>query len=425
MRRSVFFFVILTMLFAGYTNHADAQFFKKLFGGKGKPKEQRKTSREIPVVVKPVKKKDFIYPVSVKKKRYQIDVLVPLYLNELVVGSKPVYKGRIPERAAPGIDFYHGIKLATDSLNSSGYELDVHVHDIMDSSESINALIKNKVLESSDLIIGAIQSQQIPAIAEYAKKKQINFISALSPADGGVKNNPFFTLLQPSLLSHCEWIADKTINKPSHRKPLVFYRTSSSNDETAFKDLGIKDGSAQKLLCNVLPTRQTLASYLDSAKTNVIIVAILDVNYAEKLLQNLKDYFPAYKFEVYGMPSWRNAAILKKPELLTGFEINITAPYYFDMNSSSAKAIAGMYKKETGSGKISEMVYRGYETMFFYANMLNAYGTIFNEKYPDKTYLFTNFDVKLRMDNNSNLLYQENRHIFLYKYVDGNSSVQP
>lgn len=427
MKRGVLLFVTLTILCACYTNEADAQFLKRLFGGKDKKtKEQKKTVKDKPVAAKQIKKREFTYPESVKKKRYRIDVFASLYLNELVVDNKAIYKNKIPDRAVQGIDFYEGVKLASDSLNSLGYQLDVHVHDVTDTNESPAVLIKTKVLESSDLIIGAVQSQHISILAGFAKKHNINFISSLSPSDAGIKDNPYFTLLQPSLYTHCEWISDKAMMKKGSRKPVVFYRTSVPNDETAFRNLNIKDGAAQTLVCNVMPTKLTLSTYLDSTETNTIVVAILDITYAEKLLQSLQNYFPGYTFEIYGMPSWRYASMLKRRDFLVGSVINITAPFCFDAGTPSALAVAGMYKKETGLNKPSEMVYRGFETMFYYANILSAYGTIFNDKYRDNNaFLFTKFDVKLRWDKENNLLYDENKHLYHYRFSDGSSSVQP
>jgi hypothetical protein len=78
-----------------------------------------------------------------------------------------------------------------------------------------------------------------------------------------------------------------------------------------------------------------------------------------------------------------------------------------------------MYKQNY-SGKISESVFRGYETMFWYAGLLKKYGTHFNEKYSENPPApFSQFDIQAAHDKRNKVLYYENRHIFLSTYEGG------
>src|SRR5687768_10734995 len=113
MRRIAGLFLLMTVLMLGYSNPADAQFWKKIF----KKEEKRKKPVKKPVVKKPdppkpvKKKREVNYPVSEKKNGYRVDVLVPLYLDELVKDDKPTFKGKVPEKAAGGMEFYEGLQL--------------------------------------------------------------------------------------------------------------------------------------------------------------------------------------------------------------------------------------------------------------------------------------------------------------------------
>lgn len=428
MKNSLLVFCTFTVLLLLPAKQAEAQFWKKLFK-KEEPKHKtpvrKPPVKEKPVVVKPPKKKNIELAESEKKSRYRVDILVPLYLSELVKDGKPVYKGKIPEKASAGLDFYDGIKLAADSLNTLGYSIDVYVHDIMDPEHTVEKLAKNKVLDSSDLIIGAVQSQQIPVVADIARRKKINFISTISPSDGGVSNNPYFTLLQPSLQSHCEWIMNEVKRKYHKTEPIMFYRTGNTNDENAYKYLtNNKDKKWNKLSCNTIPTQQQLASFFDSTKTNVIVMSIIDYSYSEKILQDLYTYFPTYNFEVYGMPSWRSMPSLRKPDAYPNVAVYITVPFYYDPSTPNGQKLANKYKALAGSSRPGEFVYRGYETMFWYAYLLKKYGTIFNEQISDNSFSpFTKFEVKPQWDDNEELLYNENKHIYLYRYQSSSYSV--
>ena len=80
-----------------------------------KPKVLEKQKAE-----KVKKKREIEYPQSIAKERYRIDVLLPLYLDELVKEDKPTFKGKVPEKAQPGINFYEGVNLAVDTLTNMG-----------------------------------------------------------------------------------------------------------------------------------------------------------------------------------------------------------------------------------------------------------------------------------------------------------------
>ncbi len=372
---------------------------------------------------RPVKKKRVAsYPKTTMKSIYRIDVLVPMYLDELVKGGTVTFKDKIPDKALPGMSFYEGINIAADSLKKAGFNIDIYIHDVASASESPDLLVKGK-LDSADLIIGAVLSKDIPVLAEYANKKHVNFISALSAADGGVKDNPYFTLVQPSLKSHCEWIVDDAAKKFPGQKVVLLYRKSPEVDDNAYRYITKYDDVAKihlkKLDCKSIPARENLLKLIDTTRPNVIIVSILDNAYADSLLKELSVDFPYTHFEVYGMPSWNSIASLNRKNAFPNLSVNVTCPFNFDLSSVSGKYVARTYKRDYG-GKPAELVYRGYETLFWYANLLKQYGTIFNEKYADNASApFTIFEVKPQWDKDGNIFYQENTHIFLSTYEGG------
>lgn len=421
MKRTACLILWLSLLFAGISQPAQAQFWKKWFK-KEQPRrkpvpKKRSVVKEKP---KPVKKKkhEVTYPVTQVKTRYRVDVFAQLYLDELVKNNKATFKGKLPSKAEAGMEFYEGVKIAADTLTLLGYNIDVYVHDVMTPGGAPETLIKNKTLDSTDLIIGAVPSQFIPALAAFAKNKNVNFISALSPSEADIKDNPYFTLLQPSLQTHCEWIMNVLARK-NIKKPLVFYRDNAV-DRNAYIYLAAANDNIQKLLVNTLPTREQLMPFFDSASTNTVVIAVLDQAYAGKLLKQLNGLFPGYRFEVYGMPSWSGMSSLKKAGAYPNATVYVTEPFYYDITTASGQQLSNVYKRDYGSNHPGDLVYRGYETLYWYAYLLNKYGTIFNEKTGDNNAApFTRFDIKTQWDKDDNLLYNENQHINLYRYEDG------
>jgi hypothetical protein len=431
MKHKIGIAIILTLLFCVSPRETQAQFWKKWFK-KEEPKRPARPKKPGPAdnkqPTKPVTKKrpDKVeYPSTVVKARYRIDLLLPLYLNELVKNDKVVYKDKLPEKAISGVNFYEGVRMAADSLTKMGYAVDIHVHDITEPGLTPDAIIKKSTLDSSDLIIGGLQSSQLMPVAKYAEEKHINFVSAFSPSDGDVLNNPYFTILQPTLYTHCRRIRDVVLKKHAGKNTLLFYRTNPSVDSAAYSNIIWEhERDFKKLSINTLPQQKQLASLLDSTGTNVIIMPVLDHVYAESVITQLSDLFPNYSFEVYGMPSWKSITSVRKSEAYPNISVSFTQPFYYDISTAAGQTLSAGYKREFG-GKVSEMVFRGYETLFWYVYLLKRYGTIYNPKQTDNGgSIFTRYEVKPQWNNKQELLYNENEHLYFYRYQSGSYTIE-
>lgn len=408
------------LIFTVPLHKAQAQFWKKRKTEKrhfAPPKP--KIKEESLAAAKPVKKKEVIYPKTVIKNSYRIDVLLPLYLNELVADDKPVNKNYIPEKAITGVNFYEGIKIAADTLFKQGYNLDIHIHDIADPELYPDKIVKNGTLDGTDLLIGAVQSYQIKPFTDYAKAHQINFISILSPADADVTDNPYFTILQPTLITHIKKLRADIFKKYPNQNVLLFYRTNPNVDSTAFRfAYENEENKFTKLPVNKLPSFAQLNTLFDSTRTNIIFIPILDYNYAQSIIEKLNELFPNYRFEVFGLPSWRFISSIKKVNAFPNIGVNYTNPFYYDMSDKYCLDVVKAYKANF-SGKITELTLRGYETIMWYAYLLKRYGTIFNEKVQDNNVTFSKYEVETQWTTDNDLLYNENTHYYIYRYQDG------
>ncbi len=396
---------------------------KKHKNKKGAKEDESKKARATKEIINKMPK----YVPTKMKQRYRIDILVSLYLDDLAKANGRTEKAKIKEKASAGVSFYEGITMAADSLKKAGFNIDIYIHDITTASELPATLIGSGKLDSTDLIIGALQAKDITLFADFAKKKHVNFVSALSATDAGVKDNPYFTLLQPSLRSHCQWIAANITNKYAEKKVSLLYRTSNQPDSNAYKYLtgeNPKKSKFQSLLCNQLPDKKSLATIIDSTRPNVLIVSVLDGAYADSLLHALSVDFPGTHFTVYGMPSWNGIASIKKAHAFPNMSINITYPFNFSTTTGMVPVIDRNCTNDYDHGA-TELNYRAYETLFWYAALLKNYGTIFNEKYSDNsTAPITKFEVKMQWDKAGNILYNENNHIFISTFEGGVNKVE-
>ncbi|MCB0696577.1 MAG: hypothetical protein KDC07_04390, partial [Chitinophagaceae bacterium] len=371
------------------------------------------------------KKPPSIYPPSDIKERYRIDVLAPLYLSELVQDGKVVDKTKLPDKVIPSLKFYEGMVLATDTLKKLGYKFDLYIYDVADELESPATLVNTDAFMGSDLILGILSSKDFPLIANYAKKHHINFVSALSPSNHSVSDNPYFMMIQPTLETHCDAVEQFIYKKNGIITPLLFYRTTVSVDNVALSNFVTNNAiEFKKVPCDEMPTRDQLLPLLSKDIKNVIVMPILNDKYVDGILLRLNQWFPDYQFEVWGMPSWDNMISLKKADAYPNIVIYFTSPFYFDPSTASGQAVMNAYKRKY-VGKADNMVFRGYETMLWYANLLKRYGTIFNEHLWDTGGApFTRYEIKPETNEKGDIMYYENKHVYLYRYQGSSYMVE-
>lgn len=423
-RTGIFLLGLLALSLCATTS--DAQLFRK----KKKPVKKatyiprdavkRPTAAKTPP---PPKKKEFQYPPTVMKDRYRVDLLAPFYLGELVQDNK--VKGKLPDKVMASLKFYEGVTLAVDTLKKMGYRFDVYVYDVADELENPATLVNTDAFKGSDLVLGVLSSGDFPMVSKYANRNNINFVSALSPSSQGVTDNPYFTMLQPTLETHCQAIEAFIYKKHGNISPLMMYRTSVSVDKNAMGYF-TKDNAIEYKLLTVdeMPTKVMIQPYLFKERKNVVVMPILSDAYAEQLIVKLYEWFPEYEFEVWGMPSWDNMPSLKRSDAYPNVAVYFTNPFYFDQNTPAGQNVLRAYRSKYG-GKADNMVFRGYETMFWYAYLLKKYGTIFNINLWDNGgAIFTKYDIKPALDAEKKIMYNENKHLYLFRYQSSSYMVE-
>ena len=68
------------------------------------------------------------------------------------------------------------------------------------------SLISSHALDSLQLIIGSVKDEEYGQLARFALQKNIPFISATYPNDGGITENPYLVIVNSTLKAHCEAI---------------------------------------------------------------------------------------------------------------------------------------------------------------------------------------------------------------------------
>lgn len=362
--------------------------------------------------------------------RPKLAIFAPLYLDSAFDASGNYrYDKSFPKFMNAGVDFYEGAQLALDTLAKEHIPLDVQIYDTRNAKETLGQMLDDSSMEHVGLIIGQVSSTgELQQLAAAAQKKNIPFIDANYPNDGGITNNPSLVILNSTLRTHCEGIY-RYLQRNYATKSLVFFRKNGAQEDRLkgyFTELDKKtNGVPLKINYVTLDdnfSAPDVAAALDSMRLTVCIAGSLDDAFGMRLCQLLAG-LKSYQTKVIGMPTWANLD-WTRPDY-SGEEIVYTTPFYINQQDTVVKSIQQIFKTRFYS-RPSEMVFRGYETVYRFGHLLvlhgkNLSGSIGENKFK----VFTDFEILPVFLNRQTMTldYFENKKLYFIKNLDGSTMV--
>lgn len=355
--------------------------------------------------------------------RYKIAVIAPVYLDSVFSSDQYKFgKKNLPKYILPGLEFYNGMQLAIDSLNAENAPIEVLFYDSKSSSTSLQELVAQEEFQSVSLIIASFTNRnEIKPLADFAFEKNIPLISSTFPNDGGTTANPFFALVNPTMNTHIEGIYHYVhknfpienillMRKRGIMEDMIQSILQNANKKTIGIPLKLK---TIELTDNF--TSKQVTENLDSSKKSIIIFGTLNENFSlqlSKVLSSLKNY----QTILIGMPTWDGIKDIGK-----GLEIIYSSPYNFSKTDKLMLRLSEKYKTKY-AGRPTEMVLKGYESMFHFSKLLMKHGKDLINQLSDKEFtLFNQFDFQSIKVKKENTLpdYLENKKLYFIRKIDG------
>ena len=367
--------------------------------------------------------------------KYHIAVFLPLYLDSAFdAAGNYRFDQNFPKYFNPGLEFYEGLELAMDSLRKTGASLDLTVYDTRSSSKSIEQILEDTAFSKIQLMLGDVNATELRLLANAARSMNIPFINVNFPNDGGVTNNPEFVILNTTLHAHCEAIY-KFIQRNWATSNILYLRKAGTQEDRLHNDFAEieKNTSSVPLKMkyvnvdnNVDP--RSLIPLMDSNLKTVVLVGSLDENFGKAVCAKLAPLSKTYPMKVLGMPTWDAVTDFNTPAY-ADLEIYYTTPFYVNPADSLVIAIQQYFKTRFYS-RPSDMVYRGYETLLHFGQILAANrGRIDGSIGMRKFKIFNDFDIQPVFTNRESgnqtsgtitLQYLENKKLYYVKKVNGN-----
>ena len=358
--------------------------------------------------------------------RLRLAIFAPLYLDSAfdATGNYRYDKG-FPKFINPGLEFYEGAQMALDTLAKEHVKLAVQIYDTRNAKESLQQLLDDSSMDHVGLIIGQVgNTGELQQLAAAALKKNIPFIDANYPNDGGITNNPSLVILNSTLRTHCEGIY-RYLQRNYPTKSLVFFRKNGAQEDRLkgyFTDLDKKtNGVPLKIKYVTLDDNfgaSDVSAALDDEALTVCIAGSLDDAFGIRLCQTLAG-LKNFQSKVIGMPTWDNLD-WTKPEY-GGEEIVYTTPFYNNPQDTLIKTIQQVYKARFYS-RPTDMVFRGYETVYRFGHLLDLHGKNLSGSIGENKFkVFTDFEILPVFLNRQTMTldYFENKKLYFIKNLDG------
>ncbi|MBL0357010.1 MAG: ABC transporter substrate-binding protein [Chitinophagaceae bacterium] len=365
-----------------------------------------------------------------KLKTYRVGIFAPLYLDSVFSAAGNFrYTQGMPKFITPAVDFINGIQIGLDSLKLDNANIEAYIYDTKSYTTPLQNLIKSKKLDSLDLILGPVRDQEYRQLADFALAKNIPFISAAYPNDGGISSNPFVVILNSTLRAHCEAIYSYILQSHGTDKIYLCRKKGQQEERVAgyFKSMNNQDGkpllSIQTINFDSTISAELLKKKLDSNRQSIIIGGSLDESFASGLAYACNDLYQQYPITLIGMPNWDAFKSLSKKDEFEEFPIYFTTPYYNSKSDGYSRMLIDGYKKKL-KGNPSDMAFKGFECAQLFIKLISRYPNDFMSHINDKSQkIFTEYNFKPVSIKGTSTIpdYFENKHLYFMRILNGNT----
>ena len=285
------------------------------------------------IPIKIIRKKP-LFNLLKSNKKLDVALLLPFYknLNDTLVASfkkKDAADKVILGKSNMALDFMQGITLALDSLEKLGLNINLVVYDTRNDSLKVVEIIKSKILDTVDIIIGPIYSKNMQLVCDkYGNDKDKIIISPLSKSSDFLKGNPSSVQINTPFKIQSKIITKCIEEKYKHIDITICYED---------KEKGLAS-YMQRILSKKLKNikkMEMVFTHIDSIReqfldSQIIILPSYDRAFVSKMLSSLGGIDSS--FVVFGLSNLKNYDHLDIDNLMH-LDVHFPDPYYFNKHT--------------------------------------------------------------------------------------------
>jgi len=315
--------------------------------------------------------------------KFKVALMLPLFINEN--NSSSTTSSKYYKNTEKFFEFYQGFLIAIDRLKKSGVSIELFVYDTQRSLSKVQDILNKSELETVDLIIGPVYSENFKLAANFAQQHKINIVSPVPQSSSSlVKTNPFIFMTNPSQGTKIANISKYLAN--SYDRSIIVIHNGTKQEEKSielFKSHLVKTFASYENI-NEIVFKQVnykiskIDGVLDALSIgldNIVLIPSNDEAFITDIVTRLNFNKNRYKITIYGMKSWesfRNIQI----EYLANLNCHYGTTSYIDYNNKTIKNFLYQYTNAFNEepGLYS---YLGYDISYYFLNVMKKYGKHF------------------------------------------------
>ena len=358
--------------------------------------------------------------------KYRVAIFAPLYLDSAFSAGKLKNPRVLPRQSMPAAEFVQGAQIALDTLNTRGKTIEAFIYDSKSATRNVAWLIRYRMLDSMDLIIGSVKDPEYSQLAHFAAQRKIPFVSSTFPNDGGVRSNPYLLIVNSTLQAHCESIFSYLVQKYGADNIYLAKRKNENRIENIFKTINQAEGkpllNIRSLVLDTSVTTYQLKTLVDTSRPSIIIGATLDEFFATKLATAMYPIQKTNNLSLIGMPNWDGFRSLYKKDAFKDFPVKYTTPHYDLKTGAFGRFLTDNYFHLYRAAP-TDMAFKGFETTYYFMNILLQYGrSEFMNHLNEPAFAgFHEFNFRPVYFNKQSTTpdYYENRRLFIMQILNG------
>lgn len=321
------------------------------------------------------------------------------------------------------IEYYEGLLLAVDSLRNQGCSIELSVFDTGNGTKKVKEILKQEALQEVNLIIGAVQNDQIGPVADFAQKHNIKYIIPFTSKNDDVLSNesvfqvntPHSYLYSKAAQAGCDLFSDYNI---------VLLNTNDKDEKKDFikvlkAEMKQRNITYKELSYNGETFATDIEAILKADKRNVVIPTSSSLDALNKIkspLRMLSEAKPEYGLTLFGYPEWQTYT----RECLDDFyalNTYIYSNFYADNLAPNVQGFYRNYKTWYSKNLINTFPkygILGFDTGMYFLGAIHKYGSNFENNLNKINYksVQTGFDFH-RVNNWGGFI---NTSLFLVHY---------
>lgn len=350
---------------------------------------------------------DQLYPIQ-KPDTFNIAMVLPLF-TEVQTDTFNLSK-RNKAIANVAVSFYTGARLAFDSLSNCGMHINLKVYDSRNDSIRMLTIREKMKQDTPDLILGPLFTRNIKLLNKFTQQTKTNIVSPLASVPVCLKNNPYYTSMDPGKDVIARQVANLIHRKFKGSNIYVVRQYAKAEREIAkrmdtFVDTS-KVKSYQKIALeeNQWNTSRIFKDTLSKEK-NVIFIPSEDESFTTSAISGIKGVDTVFTIDsvynqgtdtaknfhdiqddvtIIGLQEWLDYGSLDG-SMMEQFKMHILSDYHVDYSSLPTAAMVREYRKSFHT-EPDKYAIKAFDITLLLGKLMANYGIYFQRYWDDKIY---------------------------------------